>query len=172
MFIRHDTIEQLDFDGEGKTVVVGRLKIIYADQPTRLFAVVDTAQPKTWPVLYSFEDGEEMVEANRWRIVEGVAPSYPVDADVPENHIRKRDVSWDMVASLVAAVPSIFVKKHRAAMVSSAAKTHGTTTITIRSHLRDLFHGGMNRSDLIPGWANVGNPGNVFRRATGDHVTR
>lgn len=173
MFVEHDIIEVIDYPDQAgpesdadagqpdlaECKVVQRLRIVWADLPSGLFAYVDTAQVKTDPVLYEFAEGENLIEAGIWRIVEGFAPVYPSDTDVPENHRNKRDADWELIAGVVNQIPAVFDRMSRARMVADAAQLHDTTTITIRKHLRRYFHGGSHRDALIPAYANVGNPG-------------
>lgn len=167
MFLQHDLIEILGgddpVDETGETVmepvVQGRLRIIWADHGTGEFVYVDAEDPRSYPVVCHRDEALELIDAGRWRIVEGFAPIYPSDTDIPENHRTKRDADWEMIRPIIDRKPDVFVKMLRAKLINSAAKLHGTTKITIRKHLLRAFHGGMSANALLPGWDAIGNAG-------------
>lgn len=184
MFLQHDLIEILggtdlvDEDGRHppEPVVQGRLKIIWSDHGTGEFVYVDAQDLGSYPVVCHRDEALELIDAGRWRIVEGFAPIYPSDTDIPEHHRAKRDADWEMIRPIIDHKPDVFVKMLRAKLINSAAILHGTSKITIRKHLLRAFHGGMVANALLPGWDAIGNagqprPGKADRPKVGRPVT-
>lgn len=151
MIAAHDHVEVVDGD---------RLKVLWVSQRARMAAVKTADDRKAVPYIVDFEEIETRCSAGEWRIVPGEMPVFRPETLIPQNQLDKRNRSWAIVGPLVTShAPDVFIKRKRVQLVAEAAKTHGVSTVTVKTLLKQAFHGGMVADALLPGWERIGNPG-------------
>jgi hypothetical protein len=94
----------------------------------------------------------------------------PAPALLPQKYLDRQARAWDIVASLLAHVPALYLPRERAALAAACAAEHGVSRPSVLRYLRRYWERGQTMAALLPDYGNSGARGKT--RAVRDGVKR
>lgn len=80
----------------------------------------------------------------------------PPPAALPPKHRALQAKAWDIVASLHAHVPALYLPRERAALAAACAAQHGVSRPSVLRYLRRFWERGQTIAALLPDYGNSG----------------
>lgn len=149
MFLPNDVIQY--------AAPVRTVRVLWID-PDRTLAYtfelgVPHSQPRAVPLALLADD----VLALRARLLrDDPYAARPAPALLPQKYRDLQAKAWDVVASLLAHVPALYLPRERAALAAACAAEHGVSRPSVLRYLRRYWERGQTIDALLPDYGNSG----------------
>jgi len=150
-------IELQDDDGKVATTI----RALWIDPSVTDVVTIDINNPNAFPVWQKSREIEAAFVEQKARLLktDPFTHLYRPEDSIPQDHRRRRDEVWEIIAPIVESGVKVFFPSERGILVKEAIERTGSTKPTIYKYLRWYWQGGQKPNALLPRYDNCGGKG-------------
>ncbi|NJM19741.1 MAG: transposase [Richelia sp. SM1_7_0] len=134
------------------------VRVLWVDASGIDVVTIDVCCANALPVWHKCLELENILAEKKAHILEtDIYAAYSGCEDmIPENHRRKRDEAWEVIAPIVNNKEKAFLSVERGTLIKQAVERTGRNKVTIYKYLRRYWQGGQKPNALLPKFSNCG----------------
>lgn len=149
MFLPNDVIQY--------AAPVRTIRVLWIDHDRTLAYTFELGVPHSQPRAIALALLADDVLALRARLLrDDPYAARPAPALLPQKYRDLQAKAWDIVASLQAHVPALYLPRERAALAAACAAEHGVSRPSVLRYLRRYWERGQTIDALLPDYGNSG----------------
>lgn len=132
--------------------VLGIIRVLWIDAQGIDVVTIELNQPNALPVWQKCSELETALATGKARVLEvdPFAASCRKEDTIAENHRRRRDEAWEVIAPIVESREQVFNPSERGVLIKKAIERTGRDKVTIYKYLRRYWQGGQKPNALLP----------------------
>lgn len=144
------------------------LRILWVERERDLAWTFELGQGRSEPRAASLRAlAGDVLDRRAHLLLHDPFAAAPAPPDLAPKHRTLRDKAWEIVSSLQAQAPALYLARERAALVARAAERHGVSRPSVLRYLRRFWERGQTIDALLPDYGNSGARGRTRAARSG-----